>query len=321
MARLIEAVVGHEKEISDLFRLKRRGRWPHAALFVGPPGVGKKKVALAMAQALVCRESDEACGRCGPCLRIEKQQSESLSLVEPDTSLARPVIKVEKIRELLDSLALAALDGARVVIIDQAHTMNPQAANALLKTLEEPTDNVYFILLGQDVHQFLPTIRSRAQVVRFAGLTYEQVKKIKPGLPDWAYRSCRGQIELLDMLSSSDGTARREESLAFLEQFCNDPQFLTDKDWRDAVKDRPWAVFSLRCWMQMVRDAAVLKTQAQKFILNTDQSARLRQLHSVSEPKLAWLSRKLVEAERDIQGNADAALVFESLRVGYDRVD
>lgn len=321
MARVIDSVVGHHSEIEKLFQLKQKGRWPHAIMLVGPSGIGKKKVALGMAQALVCESSVDGCGICGSCLRIEKIQSESLTVIEPDAEMARPTIKVEKIRELLNSLALANLSSARVVIIDQAHLMNPQASNALLKTLEEPTDNVYFILLAPDIHQFLPTIRSRTQVMRFNVLSYDQVKQIKPQLPDWTYRACRGRLDLLQTLASTDGGEKREESFSFLEQFLSDEEFLLDKSWRDNVKDRAWAIFCVNCWMQLIRDASVLKAQAQKFVLNTDQAERLKKIFSLSTTRLNWLGSQLTRVERDINSNADVALVFEDLWVKYARVD
>ncbi len=335
MARLIEAVVGHEFEISKLFRLKEMGRWPHALMFVGPSGVGKMKLALAFAQALVCEslaephQQSDACGICGACRRIEKKQSESLTILEPDAELAKPVIKVEKIRELLASLSLVAIGQARVIIIDQAHRLNAQTSNALLKTLEEPTENIYFILIANDTHQFLPTIRSRTQVIRFSALNYEQVKQVKPNLPDWTYRSSRGQMDRLELLSSVEGIEKREEALSFFEHFCHDKNFLSDKSWKDSVKDRAWALFSLNCWLQMARDAVVLKTeletqaqrQSQPFVLNSDQTERLKQLYKLSAHKLLWLCSGLITAEKDINGNADSTLVFEDLWVRYARVD
>lgn len=321
MARIIESVVGHEAEISKLFRLKKSSRWPHAIMFVGPSGIGKKKLALAFAQSLVCEESTEGCGVCGACLRIEKMQSESLTILEPDPALSKPVIKVEPVRDLLESLSLASIGKSRVVIIDQAHTLNVQASNALLKTLEEPAENIFFILIANDVQQFLPTIRSRTQVMRFSALTYDQVKKVKPNLPDWTYRSSRGQIDRLMLLSSNEGALKREEALGFFEQFCLDNNFLTDKSWKDSVKDRSWALFSLNCWLQMVRDSIVLKTEAQKFILNTDQADRLKQLYSLPINKLLWLCDRLNMAEKDINSNADAVLVFEDLWIQYARMD
>lgn len=321
MARIIESVVGHTNETDRLFQLKNSGRWPHALLFVGPASIGKKKLALAMAQTMICSEDSQACGKCPACLRVEKQQSESLFLIEPDRDLARPIIKVDKIRSLLESLSLAAIGQARVIIIDDAQTMNPQAANSLLKTLEEPTENVFFILIANDEQQFLPTIRSRTQVIRFSALSYEQLKSLRPGFADWMYRSSRGQLDKLELLSSEEGSLQREESLQFLEQFCGDENFLYDKSWRDAVKDRSWAMFNINCWLQMVRDAIVLQSQANKFVLNTDQSTRLKKLYTLPAEKLLWLSQKLINAEKDLTGNADASLVFEEMWVQYARVD
>ena len=321
MARLAASIVGHQGQLTKLFHLKETGRWPHAILFVGPSGIGKKKMALAFAQVLVCEVSPQACGLCGPCIRIEKMQSESLVILEPDTELAKPIIKVDKIRDLLQSLALAGIGAARVVIIDQAQTLNEQASNALLKTLEEPTENIYFILIANDDRQFLPTIRSRTQVMRFSALSYEEIKSLKPGLPDWVYRSSRGQVDRLELLSSKEGSLKREEALGFFDQFCLDEHFLLDKTWKDSVKDKAWAVFCINCWLQMARDGIVLKTQAQKFILNSDQSERLKQLYSLSINKLLWLCQKLIGAEKDIKSNADVVLVFEDLWIQYARVD
>ena len=321
MARLIESVIGHEREIVKIFQLKNSNHWPHAVVFVGPSGIGKKKIALALAQSLICTQASDGCGTCGPCLRVEKLQSENLTVLEPDAELSKPVIKVEKIRNLLMTLSLASIGPARVVIIENANTMNPQASNALLKTLEEPTENIFFILLANDLNQLLPTIRSRCQIFRFSGLSYEQLKILKPGLSDWNYRSSRGQVDKLELLTTKDGALKREEALGFLEQFCKDENFLEDKTWKDLVKDRSWALFSLNCWLQILRDAVVLKTQAQKFILNSDQNERLKMLHTLSLKKLLWFCNQLIQAEREINSNFDATLIFESLKVQYARMD
>lgn len=321
MARLIDSVAGHEKQIEKLQHLQRMQRWPQALLLTGPSGIGKKKLAFAFSQMLICEKSDAACGVCGPCLRVEKNQSESLHFLAPDTELSRPVIKVEVVRELLSRLSLAGLTKNRVVIIDQAQTMNMQAANVLLKTLEEPGENVYFILIGEDIQQFLPTIRSRVQVLPFSVLTYEQTKKIKPQQPDWAYRSCRGQLDRLELLTSAEGVQKRSEALLLFEQFCEDKEFLITPDWKTQIKDRSWAQFNLNCWMQIIRDLVVLKSQARHFILNTDQYERLKKLYVLHSKKLLKLAENLLNAEKDLLGNADPVLVFESLWVQYARMD
>lgn len=321
MARLIESVVGHEDQVNRLISLKASGRWPHALLFAGPSGIGKKKMALAFAQMLVCTESPEACGHCGACLRMAKQQSESLLLVQPNSEAARPAIKVDDIRDLLEKLSLASMGKARIVIIDQADTMNPQASNALLKTLEEPFENVYFILIGREVQSFLPTIRSRSQVIRFGSLNESELRKIKPGEADWAYKSSRGQLDQLELLISKEGMARREEALALFEQFCLDPEFLLWPEWKTQLKERSQALFHLKCWLQVVRDLIVLKTQAKQFILNTDQAERLKKLYQIQSRKLQNLSQSFIQAEQSLKGNADTILLFENLWVKYARVD
>lgn len=323
MARLIDRFVGHTQQLKQLMQMREHGRLPHAMLFVGPSGVGKKTAALVVAQSLVCENTVERpCGLCGPCLRMEKQQSESLYNIQPDPEFAKPAIKVEDIRGLLERLALAPIGLARIVIIDQAHLMNEQASNALLKTLEEPSPNLFFFLIANEASQLLPTIRSRVQTMRFSGLVYEHLHQLKPGLPDWAYRSSRGQLDRLEQLTNKQGLAERQEALALLEQFCFDDDFLLRDEWRKSFKDdRAWALFNMGCWIQMLRDTLILKTDTNKFILNTDQNELLKKLYTLSVNKLLWLVTQLVQSMRDTRANQDVVLIFDSLRVKYARVD
>jgi len=322
VARLIESVYGHEDIIDSLVQLKHHDRWPHAFLFVGPPSVGKRKLALAFAQILICEQADLACGVCGGCLRVAKQQSENLTVIEPDKSLAKPVIKVEAIRGLLDALSLSSLGGKRVILIDEAHTMNPQAANTLLKTLEEPFENVYFFLIGQSVQQFLPTIRSRSQVVRFSSLPTPTLRRIKPGLPDWAYRGSRGQVDRLTQMTSNEGLEKRAEAFDFLQQFIEDTEFLNSPNWRSQAKDRSWAALTISSWLQVIGDALIAKAQGPNGaqMVSDIQAAQLEKLAPVESRKLLKLSEYLVQAEKDIAGYLDPVLIFEKMWVDYARM-
>lgn len=323
MARLIESVVGHGALIESLFQLKAQKRWPHAFLFVGPTAIGKKKIALAFAQILVCEKAETACGICGPCLRIAKQQSENLILIEPDTTLAKPVIKVEAIRRLLDSLALSSWQGSRVILINDAHTMNAQAANALLKSLEEPFENVYFFLLGPDVQSFLPTIRSRTQILQFYALAVNDLKKIKPGLSEWAYQASQGQIDRLLQLTSVEGIEKRTESFQFLEQFFNDSDFLLHANWRQQVKDKAWSLFAIQAWLQMLFQSLKAKALAENIspAISDEHIKYFKILESVSSEKILELSNNLLQAEKEILSNFDPILIFEKMWVQYARVD
>ena len=235
MAQLIESIIGHTVQIRNLKSAIAEKKLPHALIFSGPSSIGKKKTAIALAQILICENQipDQACAVCGSCLRVEKNQSENLKIITPDGAS----IKAEQVRDVLDYLSLSNFGKNRVIIFDQAHLMNPTAANALLKTLEEPYPNVYFILIGPEVSNFMTTIRSRSQVIRFSALSQAQLQLIKPGLEQWIYSCSRGQIEQLDQFTSAEGQKLREDSLVMLEHFWSDQEFLLSDEWKKSIKE------------------------------------------------------------------------------------
>ncbi len=317
MAQLIESIIGHTVQIRNLKSAIAEKKLPHALIFSGPSSIGKKKTAIALAQILICENQipDQACAVCGSCLRVEKNQSENLKIITPDGAS----IKAEQVRDVLDYLSLSNFGKNRVIIFDQAHLMNPTAANALLKTLEEPYPNVYFILIGPEVSNFMTTIRSRSQVIRFSALSQAQLQLIKPGLEQWIYSCSRGQIEQLDQFTSAEGQKLREDSLVMLEHFWSDQEFLLSDEWKKSIKDREYAKRVIQIWSTMVRDTLLLKTSAQKLIMNIDQSARLKKLFQISIQKISDFSNGLLQVDRDLSGNGDAVLIFESLWVKHAR--
>lgn len=144
------------------------GRLPHALLLVGSPGVGKARFARALAQRLLCLspEGDAACGHCRGCELNLAGHHPDFMLIEPEQ--AGKVIKVDQIREVVEFAAKTAQQGgARVVILDPADALNANAANALLKCLEEPGRDAFFLLVSSRPSAVLPTIRSRCQRVLF----------------------------------------------------------------------------------------------------------------------------------------------------------
>ncbi len=163
---------GHRRTMDVLERAVDTGRVHHAYLFAGPSGIGKRSVALAFAAALNCVERPEdefreACGTCVSCRKVWHIQHPDLHVVEPDGTR----IKIDQIR-VIQKAAMTRPYEARhqIVIIDEAHRMTTEAANALLKTLEEPPDTMRLIVVTDQPHNLLDTIRSRCQLVRFAPL-------------------------------------------------------------------------------------------------------------------------------------------------------
>lgn len=312
-------IVGHLMQISRLGELIGKDKLPHAMLFVGPESIGKKKVALALAQRLLCENPPQtqilqACGVCPSCIRVMKNQSENLMLIEPDGQH----IKIDQTRAVIQFLSLANFNHNRVIVIDQTHMMNPQAANALLKVLEEPADNVFFILIAPESDAVLSTLRSRSHSIRFSPLTESELKTIKSGLPDWVYKCSRGQINALNALSGEQGGALRLQSFDLLESFWSEPEFLS-ADWRWAFKDRDEAQGIIKNWTLIMRDVLVLKMNELKSLMNVDQVDRLQKMSFLENSKINLFISQLLKTEKDIQGYIDSTLLIESLWVKYAR--
>lgn len=157
---------------SILHNSMKNGRVAHAYLFAGGQGVGKKKLAIQFAKSLFCVEQQgDACGKCHHCLRIESGNHPDLHVISPEGAS----IKIDQIRELQKEFSFKAVETSRnVYIIEHVEKMTVQAANSLLKFLEEPTYQVTAILLTEHLHQILPTILSRCQVIHFDELSFEK---------------------------------------------------------------------------------------------------------------------------------------------------
>jgi len=165
---------------------------PHALLFAGPSGVGKRELADALAARLLCESSPgpqkTACGICPSCVMVANGTHPDFRLVQPeaaeedgepagegDKKKASKQIRIQQIRELEEFFHVGGhRGGARVCIIDPAETMNAVTANSLLKILEEPSVSFYFIMISHRWRRLLPTLLSRSRRVMFGGLPLVQ---------------------------------------------------------------------------------------------------------------------------------------------------
>ena len=170
-------MLGHEWAVSLLQDQAARGQTRHAYLFTGPHGVGRRTLALGLAQALNCVQppsTGEFCGVCRNCVRIEKMQHPDLAVIQAEQRSG--TLKVEQVRELQRSLALSPFEARyRVALLLHFEEANASAANALLKTLEEPGPSVVLILTAESAEILLPTIVSRCETLRLRPLPVEQV--------------------------------------------------------------------------------------------------------------------------------------------------
>lgn len=167
----LSALAGQDRAVERLSAAIGRGRLHHALLLSGPEGVGKYLGARLLARILLCTARDphsaESCGRCGSCLKHEEAGHADVIILERPAD--KTTILVDDLRECIRLLHLRPTEGVRrVLIVRDAHEMNPAGQNALLKTLEEPPGDAQIILTTHKPEMLLPTVRSRCATVHFA---------------------------------------------------------------------------------------------------------------------------------------------------------
>jgi DNA polymerase III subunit delta' len=233
-----DGILGQETAVRTLKMALASGRLHHAYRFEGPDGVGKERTAFALAQALVCTVSPNVgCGDCSACQRAIRLSDEApavpqhpdVVLVErglyPPAVLGRSSpettgIGVEQVRRIVVARAgYPPYEAARLIFIFRAaHELTPNAANALLKTLEEPRQNVHFVLLTDQPRRLLDTIRSRTLPIRFAPLTDALLRDIV---------AQQGLQADATSLALANGSARRLLEASDPEQVAHREHFVT----------------------------------------------------------------------------------------------
>jgi DNA polymerase-3 subunit delta' len=198
------------------------GRSAQAYLFFGPGGCGKKTAAMALAQALFCRqEPNKGCGSCTDCRRVREGKHPDFFVFGPQGSS----FKVEQVRDILREAAMKPYEASRrVMVLDKVELMSPEAANALLKVLEEPNASLCFVLVTTSRAKILPTIASRCQAMRFgplpepvlAGLIERDMGLSAPEAKALAGLS-GGSLRTAQRLSGEQGAEIRELAEGFLE--------------------------------------------------------------------------------------------------------
>jgi len=317
-------VIGQALPVRLLRQAVSRRKLSHAFLFVGPDGVGKRTVALTLARELFCRSPIEA-GSCGACSSCVKLLIDALS--HPDISLIKPegrIIRTDQIRELQTVMYARPTEGThRIAILDGADRMNPEAANRLLKLLEEPPNHAILILLSTNLSGILPTLISRCQVINFSPLMLDQVVTVlvdRYGLePGQArlYASLSGGSVGRAMAMQNDPTVIewRDQSLELLQQLkrLDDFELLL---WAERLEKQRETIDE---WLEMIlswlRDAILASDEALlSLVLHADRLQDVKALADHMDRSTLVQMTQIVQAARlHIQRNANVRLVLDVL--------
>ena len=185
-------LIGHYTAQATLAQLLTSGQFPHAMLLHGPQGIGKRTLAQMLAHRLICGPAIienalfaeptspnplEANQNTPQWHQLQAASCPDFHVLEPEDD--KKTISIKQVKTLLETLARSA-DTARTVIIDSLDALTPEAANTLLKTLEEPRPGIYFLLLAHQLSSTLPTIRSRCRLLRLSPLTRAETEQVLP---------------------------------------------------------------------------------------------------------------------------------------------
>jgi DNA polymerase-3 subunit delta' len=297
----------------------------HAYLFTGPARIGKTTLARAFAMALNCTSAQPPCGQCRACKLIAKDGFLDVTVVEAGEEGGS--LKIEQVRDLQQTLALRPYEGRyRVAILRRFHEANPAAANALLKTLEEPSPDVVLILTANSVDDLLPTIVSRCQpihlrplpidtvrdtLVQFWGASPEQAQilaQLSGGRMGWAIRAFENPAE----------QEQRDQALTVLES-----ALLGNRRERFALVDqmsleKSTLLGMLDFWQGYWRDVLLIASGSQAPITNYDRANSVRDLADIIGIDGAHQALTATRRTRDaMRKNANTRLVMEVLLLDY----
>lgn len=240
-------LVGHEKE-TQILRDKISRFASGTFLLTGPSGIGKRLAVWSLLKEFLC-DKGQSCGNgCPSCLGLQKHQHISVLEILPESTM----ITIEDVEKIFQFVNLKGLSRKQFVIMDDVHLLNTQSANKLLKTLEEPPENVFFILITPQKSRVLKTILSRSQIIRFAPLTQEQLHQIFPRTSEQLLMMARGSAARVLELEDPEYQMKLSAAKKVWKEL-SQPDFLVESSWREEWKGREAFETLLKGWeMELV---------------------------------------------------------------------
>lgn len=310
-----------------------QGRLAHAYLIVGPRHVGKLELALDLARAVNCLAplEERPCGRCSQCQRIAARKHADLRVLSlrrgSENGPSPKEIGIDQVREVGREASLMPFEGRyRVFIFDGAERMSQEAANALLKTLEEPPTRVLLLLIAEREEALLPTVRSRCRRVEMHPLPHQEVVKylatqreVESDEAELLARLSRGRLGwALQAVERPELLERRREALDTLSRLTEADLYhrfrYAERLATQYSEDRETGREVLYLWLQWWRDILVMKMGLQELLLNGDRLQQLQQEAArLSATAVTHFLRELLWVLDALEQNATPRLALENL--------
>ncbi len=359
--------LGNAQTVTHLRESIRAGRFPHSLILAGPRGAGKYTFALMLAQAVNClnpTESDglpDFCGTCSNCTRIaaaanlealvaeavearddlreaDKRETRILIQTHPDVLIVPPdppqlLIKVGQVRQVIHvAYYRPPVEAKRTFTIFTSSAFMKEAANSLLKVLEEPPEHTSLILLTENPQELLPTIRSRAVMHRLGALPAAELeallgqrrRELKPQDRALAARLAEGAVGRALTIDLSLYLASRQDALVLLRTALREPDysqlFHSTESYRAGADGQEKTVNLLRALGSLLEDLLLVLAGTPQLIRNIDLTAELDRLaQGLSIDWIDSAARALAQVEQGMRRNLLRSLSLDAMAVSLDR--
>ncbi len=359
--------VGNPETMHRLREMLARKRLPHAVILSGAHGSGKYTLALMLARAMNCLEQPRTgglpdfCGRCSNCTRIaqavdldtrfaeavearenlrdtDKKETRLFVQTHPDVLIIPPdppqmMIKVDQVRHVIETIYYRPAEARERVYIFTSSAFMKEAANSLLKVLEEPPEFASIFLLTENAGELLPTIRSRSMTFSLGAVPPSEIESRLANLrPDWNARQralvarlSQGAIGRASSFDLESYMAARSHALIMLKSALGEGDhtdlFKVTESYRSGAEGREKIDNLLRTLYSLLEDLMLLQSGAEQLVRNTDILGELRKMSEAAD--LAWLQRAaegLGEVERGLRRNLLRSLSLDAFATALERV-
>ncbi len=327
--------IGHDKAKEFLRRSLDEGRTSHAYLIAGPHRVGKMRLATDLARAVNCTAEERPCEDCGQCVRIERRLHADIRVVGLESSgPGRTLIGIDRVREVQQDASLKPFEGAtRVFIFEAADLLSEEAANSLLKTLEEPPDAVLLALLTSRPGVLPATLTSRCQRIDLRpvpfhviagelearhGLDAErasEIARLAAGRPGWAMEAANDRA-LVDTVAERLDTIEEVVRGGLEERFKHAAGLATSFG-----RDREAARADLDIWLGWWRDVLLVKEGAEGFVTYLSRADSLQAVADrMSVGGVVRALRGVQDACAHLERNVNPRLALEQMMLSLPRI-